>query len=107
MDSEHRHSRYIWSENLNYRDLMVELMKNLEPMKFDKDQILLNELDPHLEIFFIMDDNYDVGFTINHVPIFPLIVTNVMIGAYGITFGKNSHYIYKANHNSEGFFVRR
>ena len=54
-----------------------------------------------------MDDNYDVGFTINHVQMFPLIVTNVMIGAYGITFGKNSHYIYKANHNSEGFFVRR
>ena len=41
MDSDHRHSRYVWSENLNYRDLMVELMKNLEPMKFDKDQILL------------------------------------------------------------------
>ena len=30
-----------------------------------------------------------------------------MIGAYGITFNKNSHYIYKVTNNSEGFFIRR
>ena len=30
-----------------------------------------------------------------------------MIGAYGITYNKNSHYIYKVTNNCEGFFVRR
>ena len=30
-----------------------------------------------------------------------------MIGAYGITYKKNSHYIYKIANNSEGFFLRR
>ena len=64
--SEHRHSRFA-PAHLTYRNLMVELMKNLEPMRFAKGQVLMNELDPHLEVFFIMNDPCAVGFTINHV----------------------------------------
>jgi hypothetical protein len=67
----------------------------------------VNELDPHQEIIFVMNDHYEVGFSINHVQILKLKLMNIMIGAYGVTFNKNSHYIYRVTNKSEGFFVRR
>ena len=54
-----------------------------------------------------MNDFYEVGFSINHQMLFKLQLQHFMIGAYGITFNKNSHYIYKVTNNCEGFFVRR
>jgi hypothetical protein len=100
------HARYTWT-NLNFRNMMVGLMQNLEPITFQKDEILINELDPHLEIFFIMNDYCEVGFSINHQMIFNLQLMHSMIGAYGVTYNKNSHYIYKVSNNCKGFFVRR
>ena len=44
---------------------MVELMSNIEIRNFSAGEIIYNELDECLEILFVMDGKFDMGYEIN------------------------------------------
>ena len=48
------HSRYTW-EDKEYRDLMFDLLSNLEPISYKKDEILFDELDEFNSVIYIMN----------------------------------------------------
>lgn len=48
-----------------------------------------------------------IGYSINRKQIFRLGFENAEIGAYGLTFRKRSHFIYKATQTSDCQFIRK
>ena len=54
-----------------------------------------------------MDSNVAAGYTINHEKFFRLRLKNYIVGIYGITFKKNSHYLYQSMSDCAGFFLRK
>ena len=59
------HSRYTWSDRA-YRDLMVQMLNNLEPIKYARNQIVFEELDEYSEVVFLVNSaKFEVGYSIN------------------------------------------
>ena len=86
---------------------MVACLSNLEPQQFGKNEILFEELDEFSEIIFVLEDMYQMGYSINKKSFFRVKFKNIPIGCYGITFKKKSHYTYKTIKHCEGFFIRK
>jgi len=91
-----------------YRDFMLDVLRNLEPIALDPNTIIYNELDETDMIHFFTKGRFSVGFNVNLETRFPLSYKYYrIIGVYGVTFFKRSQYIYKTKTNTEGFFIRR
>lgn len=59
------HSRYTWCDR-SYRDLMVQMLNQLEPIKYSRHQIVFEELDEYSEVVFLVNSaKFDVGYSIN------------------------------------------
>ena len=86
---------------------MVKVLLNLEPIKCERDTIILEELDECSEVIFLPDTSFLVGYSINKVPIFKIAQKNVDIGSYGVTFNVRSHFIYKTSKVCSGYFIRK
>jgi hypothetical protein len=88
-----RNARYSWHDP-EFNLFMNSIMQSLEPIKFEKNTIILNELDEVSEVTFIIGCQYHVGFSLNREMHFRLKM-KVAIGAYNLTFNKRSQYIFK------------
>ena len=87
---------------------MIEMLGQLEPRHEFKDVILFEEQDEVNEVIFFNNGTYEVGFEINRTKEMVLRYKNCnLIGAYGVTFNKRSHFVYKTFTDCEGFFIRR
>ena len=102
---EHKLSRWVWT-NVPYRNFIFNMLNRLEPYMYRKNEIIFEELDEIREVVFIMGQ-YHVGYSINKKSMFRLKQSNLDIGAFGITFNKRSHYIFKSAANVNGYFVRK
>ena len=47
-----KHARYTWSDR-PYRDYMVSMLNQLEPIQYEKNQIVFEELDEYSEVVFL------------------------------------------------------
>jgi predicted DNA-binding protein (MmcQ/YjbR family) len=103
---KYKHARYTW-EDTSFRNFMVSCLSNLEPQQWSRDEILFEELDEFSEIIFVLEDMYQMGYSINKKSYFRVKFKNIPIGCYGITFNKKSHYTYKSLKHCEGFFIRK
>ena len=56
-----------------YRDMMVMLVTNLEPIHYKKGNILLNQLEESGAVLFISKGKIGFGYEINRVQKFPFI----------------------------------
>lgn len=66
------HSRYTWQDR-PYRDLMVQMLNQLEPIRYSRNQIVFEELDEYSEVVFLVDSaKFDVGYSINKSTTFKL-----------------------------------
>jgi hypothetical protein len=91
-----------------YRKFMIEMLGYLEPRREEKDKILFEELDEVNEVIFFNNGIYEIGFEINRTKEYVLRYKDCnLIGAYGVTFHKRSHFVYKTYTVCEGFFIRR
>ena len=100
---------YTWEQD-GYRKLMVNILNHLEPIKFESEYIILDELDESNYVVFLLQNEkvqYHIGYSVNKQHIYKIKQQNQEIGAYGVTFDKKSNYIYKTKQESEGFFIRR
>mgnify|MGYP006090323903 CR=1 FL=1 len=60
------------------------------------------------EVIFITNGTYEIGFEINKFKEYVIRFRDCnLIGAYGVTFDKRSHFVYKTYTACEGFFIRK
>ena len=99
---------YTWLDQ-NYREFMTDVLRKLEPCQFSKGTIIYNELDEFMEVFFISPGSVAIGIEINKKREFILRYDNkVIVGAFGVTFGWRSRYIYKCvGGHAFGYFIRK
>lgn len=74
---------------------MIRIMSLLEPIKYQKNEIIFQELDEYSEVIFILNAYFKIGYSINRQQFFKIKKKNIPIGAYGVTYVKKSYYIYK------------
>lgn len=76
---------------------MYGILNNLEPIKFEKYEIIYDEADEMDAVYFVMNNAYfQVGYSFNHKRIFKIRLKNNNIGAFGVTFKKKSRWAYRA-----------
>ena len=97
--SKYSHSRYTW-DNILYREFMNDIIFGLEPIQYMKNEMILQELDEVDKVVFSVA-RVHIGYSINMKPIFRLALNNAEIGAYGMTFKRRSHFIFKATQNCD------
>jgi hypothetical protein len=73
--SKFEHSRYTWGDQ-NYRSLMFDVLQKLEPIKYDKQEILFDELDEFHSVVFILNSFFHVGYSVNKLHYFRIKLKN-------------------------------
>lgn len=57
----------------------------------------MDELEDISSIVFIMNAEYQIGFSIDGTPRYKIKMINQDIGAYGMSMGKKSDYCYRTS----------
>ena len=87
---------------------MIKLIRALEPRREDANTVLINELDEHSELIFVMKGVIVLGFEINKMRhYFARHQGKYVLGAFGVTFNMRSNLIYLTRSTIEGFSLRR
>jgi hypothetical protein len=74
-----------------YRDFMLDVLRNLEPIALQQNFVLYAELEETNMIYFFTKGGFKVGYNVNLETRFPLIYKYYrIVGAYGVTFFKRS-----------------
>ena len=81
---------YTWNDPV-YRDFMIDVLTNLEPIFANENTILYNELDEFGEIIFVQKGIVSIGYELNKTKKMATKYTDhCVIGAYGVTFNQRS-----------------
>lgn len=100
-------SFYTWKDT-EYRDFMIGVLQNLEPIHYQKNTVLINELDEFSEITFVNKGIVMIGYELNKEKRYCIQFNDrCVIGAYGITFNKRASFLYACKTDIEGFFIRK
>jgi hypothetical protein len=83
------HAHFNWSDD-TYIDFMMDLMNSLEPINFEKGQLLYDEMEEVLEIYVMIVGEIKIGFRLNHRQSYALKGDDMFFGAYNVTFRKRS-----------------
>lgn len=87
---------------------MINILRELEPLRIDGRKYLVQELDEFSEVVFFEKGHYKIGYTVNREEIYKIYYEGVnVIGAYGVTFNKRALYIYKTVTTCQGYFIRK
>lgn len=98
---------YTWND-AEYRNLMIGMLSNLEPIFYEQGTYIYKELDEFGEINFIQKGEVAIGFEINKYEILPIRYKDkCVVGGFGVTFKMRSQFLYKAQTYCQGFFIRR
>jgi CRP-like cAMP-binding protein len=94
--------------DLLYSNFMLSLVENLIPLNVDSNQIILSELDEVMDVFFVCNGFYDIGYEMNKKLRFIMRQTkSTVIGGFEVLYDRRSHYIYRAHTNVSGYFIRK
>lgn len=69
-------------------------MMCLEPIRFERKQMMYDELDEFNEVIILMEGMVNIGYRINGIPSIAYRHYRGIIGDYFITFNKRSMFIY-------------
>jgi hypothetical protein len=87
---------------------MLILLQNLEPRQEFENNIIYEELDEVNEIIFFVKGTVDIGFEINHKKHYVLrLCKNIAVGAYNMSMGRRTKFIYLAKTYCSGYSIRR
>ena len=96
-----------WSERI-FSEFTIMLLTKLEPRFENPKTIIFEELDDVEEIIFVHKGSVVVGYEINKVKKYNLVLKDkAIIGAHDVTFNKKSQFVYSTLSRIEGFFIRR
>lgn len=98
---------YTWDDQ-NYRDFMLNLLRNLEPRTEPTGTVIYRTLEEVEEIYFIEKGSVDIGFEINRITkfIFRLHKGGV-VGAYNMTFNTKTMFFYQVKQTFTGLTIRK
>ena len=99
---------YFGYDNEIYADFMKQFMNHLEIRKFKKFQIIANEMEESLEVLFVEQGRYQVGYEINKKRFFRRqfgVSTN--IGGFNTCFKKRYLFIYRAKTDMSCLAIRK
>lgn len=101
------YSFYTWGD-LQYQNMMIEILSRLEPRKFDAHETIYYELDEVNEIIFIETGEYNIGYEVNKIEKFKMrLGPNTVIGAFNICFNKRQIFIHRTHSECAGFYIRK
>jgi len=87
---------YEWTDR-HYCSFMIRFLSCLEPRQYQKDEIILRDLEEVEEILFVIKGEYAIGYTVNNIEHFALkLHERTVIGDMSIMFGRRSEFMYKA-----------
>lgn len=98
---------YYTFEDQQYRLFIINLLENIEPIYFNQNERIIDELDEFNEVLFIQKGKIGIGFEMNRITWISLQKEKAVIGDYGVTFNQRSNFIYHAITECEGQFVRK
>jgi len=78
---------------------MMEMLKMLEPISYEPNELMFDEMEEFTEVVFLLEGEFKIGFRINQKEIYVLRADNVMIGGYNVMFNSRSLFIYRI-HNT-------
>ena len=91
-----------------YRDLMIKIVRTLEPRRIDAGTIMYKTVEEVDEIYFIEKGAVDIGFEISMIPKYVIrLAQGGVVGIYNVTFDKKTIFIYKVQQCFEGFSIRK
>ena len=101
------HNYYTFGDLL-YSNFMSALVENLHPLKIEKNEMILSELDEVFDAFFVCNGQYDIGYEMNKRQRFIIRYTkSTVIGGFEVLYDRRSHYNYKAYTVVTGYFIRK
>lgn len=56
---------YYTFDNLLYSNFMSALVENLNPLKIERNEMIISELDEVFDVFFVCSGHYDIGYEMN------------------------------------------
>ena len=89
---------------------MTDFLQSLTPINcILAGSIWAHELDDMNEVLFInQGSKIGMGYELNRQSRFPLEVSGcTIIGAFEVSFNRRSQFVYKANTNITGYFMRK
>lgn len=100
-------SFYTW-EDQNYRDFIMSILTQLEPIFIPAESTMFRELEEIQEVIFVQQGTVHVGFEVNRRQKFVVQFANkVIIGAYNCTFNKKTIFVYKSVSDVSGYMLRK
>ena len=87
---------------------MKEIMNSLEIRIYERNEVIVEEMDESLEVLFVEVGLYDIGFEINNRQFYEVrfgMSTN--IGGFQICFNKRHSFIYRAKTQLRCLAIRK
>ena len=87
---------------------MINILNALEFRSFKPDEVIYNEMDESLEILFVYQGKYDVGYEINKKAFYRRqFGPSTIIGGFEICYGRRFNFIYKAHTPLQCLAIRK
>jgi hypothetical protein len=84
------------------------MMHGLDIRFIKKGEIIAKELDECLEVLFVMEGRYNIGYEINKKVHFrKQFGSSTMIGSFQISFQKRFLFMYKAQNNMHCYSINK
>ena len=95
-------------QNDYYAEFMTQIMKNLEVRQFKQGQIITQEQDECLEVYFIQNGRYNIGYEINRKRrLRKQFGPSTIIGAFQMCFTKRHEFLIIAQTDIICYVIRR
>lgn len=87
---------------------MIEMLNSLEFRFYRSGKIFINELDECMEMLFVEQGTFEVGYLINNKKYFAkLLGVGSIIGGYQICNDKRFEFIYRTKTQMQGQAIRK
>lgn len=87
---------------------MMNVMQNLEPRKYQKNDLILYDLEEVDEVIFVCSGQYGVGYLLNNQQYLSVkIGQKSVIGDHSVMFHKRSEFLYKALSDMDCYGLRK
>ena len=91
-----------------YGEFMIKLMNKLEIRMYKKNEIIATEMDECLEVLFVENGFYKVGYQINNIHFYRRrFGMFTVIGGFQICYDRRFSFIFKASAELKGLAIRK
>ncbi|CDW76967.1 cation channel family protein [Stylonychia lemnae] len=98
---------YNWNDT-QYAQFMMNIMQNLEPRKYQRNDLILYDLEEVDEVIYVCSGQYGVGYQLNNQEYIAVkIGQKSVIGDHSVVFRKRSEFMYRALGEMDCYGLRK